>query len=283
MRYVLVLTIVIGASTLSAAGQNTRQFDVASIRASDALKAGILRPFLGSERPGVWRAHDQSLVRVIQNAYPELRLSLQIIGAPDWAERELYNIEARTDPAATEDEVRQMVRSLLTERFKLAAHQEQRDVPAFVLVKRNGAKLDSGLKLPSVDCTAFRAGGPRPTDPSLKPNADRLPCNVVALPAFEHTLLVPGADWRITGGDVPISRVLTLLGNYLHRPVVDRTGLTQRFDIELQFVAEPDRPGAENGPSIRTAIAEQLGLQVQDGRTSVDVLVIDHIERSTEN
>ena len=87
---------------------------------------------------------------------------------------------------------------------------------------------------------------------------------------------------RLTAGDVPISRILTLLGNSFNRPVIDRTELTQRFDIELQFTADPLRAtGDDTGPSIRTAVTEQLGLQVQDGRTSIDVLVIDHIERPT--
>lgn len=131
-------------------------------------------------------------------------------------------------------------------------------------------------------CRAFRAGSERPNDPALKPYADRLACNAITMPIFDHTRLVRGADMRLTAGDVPISRILTLLGNSFNRPVIDRTELTQRFDIELQFTADPLRAtGDDTGPSIRTAVTEQLGLQVQDGRTSIDVLVIDHIERPT--
>jgi uncharacterized protein (TIGR03435 family) len=81
---------------------------------------------------------------------------------------------------------------------------------------------------------------------------------------------------------VPISQILTLLGNRLNRPVIDRTNLTERFDIELQF-STAVRPDGDSGPPICAAITEQLGLQVQEGRTTVDVLVIDHIERPTEN
>jgi uncharacterized protein (TIGR03435 family) len=172
-----------------------------------------------------------------------------------------------------------MARALLADRFKLALHTEKREVPAFVLVKRNDGKLGSGLKPPAIDCAAFRAGGERPSDPAPKP-ADRLPCGLIELPIFEHLRLVPGADMRISAGDMPVSAILTLLGNRLKRPVVDRTGLTQRFDIELQFTADPLQSTA-GGPAIRTAITEQLGLQVQDGRAPVDVLVIDHIERPT--
>lgn len=65
--------------------------------------------------------------------------------------------------------------------------------------------------------------------------------------------------------------------------MVDRTNLTQRFDIELQFDSDPLRTTGDAGPPIRTAITEQLGLEVQDSRASIDVLVIDHIERPTDN
>ena len=197
--------------------------------------------------------------------------------------RDFYDIEARNSRTATAEDVRQMARALLAERFTLALHQEQRDVPAFVLVRPEGGKLGRGLKPPSVDCTAFRAGGPLPKDSTLQQYADRLPCGLAVLPVFDQTRVVPGADMRLTAGDVPIERVLTRLATYLNRPVVDGTGLTQHFDIELQFFAGAVRPDVDSGPPIRAAIKEQLGLDVQDGRASVDVLVIDHIERPSEN
>ena len=176
-----------------------------------------------------------------------------------------------------------MAQVLLAERFKLALHQERRELPAFVLVRREDGKLGSGLKPPTVDCTAFRAGGPLPKDSTLQQYADRLPCGLTVLPVFDQTRVVPGADTRLTAGDVPIERILTPLGTYLKRPVVDRTGLTQHFDVELQFFMGAVRPDVESGPPIRAAIKQQLGLDVQDGRASVDVLVIDHIEGPSEN
>jgi uncharacterized protein (TIGR03435 family) len=260
-------------------------FDVASIKHSPPILERALRPFVGIPQPGVWRVRDMPVVSALRNAYPGYPLAAQIIGAPEWLSsvRDLYDIEARTTATATAEEVRQMARALLADRFKLALHTERRELPVIVLTQRNDRKLGSGLKPPSVDCTAFRAGGPRPTDPALKPNADRLPCVVARLPTFEHTLLVPGADTRLTAGDVPIADVVTMLENFFDRPVIDRTGLTQRFDIELQFSADPLRATGDGGPSIRTAITEQLGLQVQEDRAAIDVLVIDHIERPSEN
>jgi uncharacterized protein (TIGR03435 family) len=279
------LTVVDAAQAPTPASSELR-FDVASVKRSPPVLDRALQPFAGIPQPGVWRIRDQPLIAVLRNIYPGRPLSVQIVGAPEWSEgvRDLYDIEARTTPTASADDIRQMARALLADRFKLAVHTEQRQVPAFVLVKRGDGKFGSGLKTPSVDCTAFRAGGARPTDPARQANADRLACAVVLMPTFDHTRLVPGTDMRISGGDVPVSRILTLLANELKRPVIDGTGLAdQRFDIELQFTSDPLRTTGDSGPAIRTAITEQLGLQVQETRTMIDVLVIDHVERPTEN
>ena len=287
MRYsiavVLVMAVHVAISAQNAPAE--RRFEVASIKRSPPITDRRLDPYVGVPQPGVWRLRDRPIIAALRNFYPGYPLAVQIVGAPEWLDstRDFYDIEARMPPSASTEEIREMGRALMADRFKLAMHTEKREVPAFVLVTRGDGKLGTGLTPPSVDCAAFRAGGQRPNDPSRKPNADRLACAVTVLPIFEHTLLVPGADMRLTAGDVPISSILTLLGNYLQRPVVDRTTLKQRFDIELQFSAGPLRTDGDSGPSLRTAITEQLGLQVQDGRTSIDVLVIDHIERPTEN
>jgi len=286
MRRMLLTVAVLCALTLAGAAQSapqpTLRFDVASVKRSPPYLERQIQAFVGSPQPGVWRLRDLPVASAVLNLYPGYPLSVQVVGAPDWFDsREWYDIEARTNPAATAEDIRQMGRTLLADRFKLALHAEQRELPAFILTQRNDRRLGRGLQTPAIDCTAFRAGGPRPIAP-VQRNADRLPCGMTVLPTFDHTLLIPGADLRLTAGDVPISRILTLLGNYLNRPVVDRTNLTQRFDIELQF-STAIRADGDSGPPMRAAITDQLGLQVQEGRAMVDVLVIDHIERPTEN
>jgi len=288
MRRMMLTIAVISALTVGGVAQQSSpspaelRFEVASVKRSPPCLEREIQAYVGIPQPGFWRLRDLPVASAVLNLYPGHPLSVQLVGAPDWFDsREWYDIEARTNPAATADEIRQMARTLLAERFKLALHTEQREGPAFVLVQRNDRKLGSGLKPPAVDCTSFRAGGERPNDPTRKPNADRLACGVLGwLPVFDHTRVVAGADTRITAGDVTISQIVTLLGNYFNRPVIDRTNLAQRFDIELQFTADPIRAN-NDGPSIRTAVTEQLGLEVQDGRGPIDVLVIDHVERPT--
>ena len=289
MRRVLPTIVVLSALTVVDAAQEPTpasselRFDVTSVKRSPPILDRALQPFVGVPQPGVWRLRDLPIVSVLRNAYPGHPLSAQVVGAPEWVNSDYYDIEARMIPTATAEDVRQMVRMLLAERFKLALHQEKRQVTAFELVKRKDGKLGRGLQPPRVDCAAFRAGGPRPVDPARKEYADRLVCAVTIMPTFDHTLLIPGANMRLTAGDVPIASILTLLGNSLNRPVIDGTGLTERFDIELQFLTGAPRIDGDNGPPLRAAISDQLGLQVQDVLTVSDVLVIDRIERPTEN
>jgi uncharacterized protein (TIGR03435 family) len=289
MRRVLSTVAVLSALTgVDAAQQPTPvsselRFEVTSVKRSPPILDRALQPFVGVPQPGVWRLRDQPIVSALRNAYPGHPLPAQVVGAPEWVNRDYYDIEARTSPTATAGDVRQMVRMLLAERFKLALRQEKRQVTAFALVTRKDGRLGRGLQPPTVDCAAFRAGGPRPDDPARKAYADRLPCAVTVMPTFDHTLLIPGANMRLTAGDVPIASILTLLGNYLNRPVIDGTGLSERFDIELQFFTGAPRIDGDDGPPLRAAIGDQLGLQVQDVLTVSDVLVIDRIERPTEN
>lgn len=76
---------------------------------------------------------------------------------------------------------------------------------------------------------------------------------------------------------------MPLLARALGRPVLDQTGLKEFFDIEVQFSNSPPRTDEEPGPPLRAALSNQLGLSLEDGRTSIEVLVIDHVERPTPN
>ena len=108
-----------------------------------------------------------------------------------------------------------------------------------------------------------------------------MPCATVVMPVFDLTRVIPGAEWRLSAGGATVRSILPMLSRELERPVVDETKLTQTLDIEVQYSEGPPPASGEAGPPLKAAIANQLGLRVQDGRTSVDVLVIDRIERPT--
>jgi uncharacterized protein (TIGR03435 family) len=274
---------VLVATGLAAQTAAPVAFDVASVKRSPDVSDRAVGPTIGEIQPGgVWRARDADIYGVIRYAYPEHATSAQIVGAPDWTRTEIYDIDARSHPAATPGDIRAMVRALLAERFRLIAHDEMREVPGYRLIRRAGAKLGDGLSDPAVACTTFRNGGDRPVDPSRRPQGDRVACGSTIMPVLPQTRRIAGATWRLTAGDTTIAGIVPLLMGRLGRPVVDGTGLTQSFDVELQFVTPA--PGSDpDGPTLRTALAEQLGLELQDDRTSADVLVIDHIERPSAN
>jgi uncharacterized protein (TIGR03435 family) len=161
-----------------------------------------------------------------------------------------------------------MLRALLADRFKLAIHKESREVPTYELViSKNGPKIKEG----------------KPDDPTL-PNG---------------TLRVMSG--KITGNAVSMARLASVIGMQLKHPVVDRTGLMGTYDFSLGWQPEEDPsqtlPGAEgsqqgslpkldsSGPSIFTALQEQLGLKLESTKDQVhvDIVVIDHIELPSEN
>ena len=104
------------------------------------------------------------------------------------------------------------------------------------------------------------------------------------MPTSDRTLKVPGANLRLSAGDATVPEIVPLLGSALGRPVLDQTGVTERFDIELQFSTQPlATTPVDVGPTARTAITEQLGLNVDEVRAAIEVLVIDRVERPSEN
>jgi uncharacterized protein (TIGR03435 family) len=209
----------------------------------------------------------------------------RILGGPDWIGSERYNIDAKAStefhfaPGGPPKDMLLMLRSLLEERFKLVAHRETREMPIFELVvAREDGRLGPGLHKSSIDCDALFAaaqGGvpPPPRQPNEPP-----PCRLMGGPA------------RTIASAVTMQQLAANLSNHLERFVIDKTGLTDRFDFNLGWT--PDRlpttapppgipPVDPNGPTLVTALQEQLGLKVKPAKGPVDVLVIDSVEHPT--
>jgi uncharacterized protein (TIGR03435 family) len=200
----------------------------------------------------------------------------QIVGAPDWIESERFDIEAKADreyaPQADgpAPELLAMMRNLLAERFKLAVHHESRDQPVYALVAARADKaLGPQLRRVDVDCAAEaaramaarRGGAPPPqTDANKMP-----PCGARVRPG------------QIMARGTTLQQLTRGLSQFLGRTVIDRSGLPGTFDIDLEWA--PEETADAKGPSIFTAVQEQLGLKLESERAPVDVLVIDRVER----
>jgi len=240
-------------------------FDVATIKPSHATD-GHTHVYRHPDDGG-FEASNISLKGLLEFAYdlPETRM----IGGPAWLDSEKWDVQAKASPEVdaqiqqihklngdqSKTEKQQMVRALLADRFKLTVHQETRELPVYALVVAKG-----GPKLPAAQANGTSIG-------------------------------TGNSHIRIQGGD-SVAILAEQLAKVLGRVVLDKTGIQGRYDITLRWTPEnglPDKvngaSSAEetNGPSIFTAVQEQLGLRLDSQKGPVPVLVIDRAEMPSEN
>ena len=257
---------------ISSHAQTTSPAVVATFEA-----ASIKRNVSGDARlrfeipPGRLTAVNVPLRFVIRQAYrvPESR----IIGGPTWLDTARFDILATTSSNTDTDTMREMLRSLLRDRFGLAVHAESREMPVYLLrVARPDARLGPNLRRSTTDCAGRGSSVV----------AGRVQCGILASQG-------PGSG-SLRGGGATIDNFVRLLGDFLDRPLNDDTGLTGVFDLELQFTAErSSTPGApvpgglatatspDDAPSIFTALREQMGLKLDAQNGHADVWVIDAV------
>ncbi len=250
------------------------KFEVAAISVNNS---GEERVSGGFQPGGRYRVNNYSLRSLIAAAYlrPQVNPDFLISGGPDWMDKLRFNIEAKASedfppgPDGPNAPRRIMLQNLLAERFGLKVHHENRQGRIFALVlAKNGQSLGPQLRPSSVDCG-----------------------NRAAAPAQScYIRIAPGS---LDLGGVPLSALTNLLPRFVDHVVVDSTGLSGRYDIELTWtpgptewvapptVANPTPPTGDS--SLVTALREQLGLRLQSQTGPVDVLVIDAAHRPTEN
>ncbi|HTZ73579.1 MAG TPA: TIGR03435 family protein [Candidatus Aquilonibacter sp.] len=232
---------------------------------------------------GLLYAQNLALVTYIIFAYkltPEE--SVQVYqGIPKWGHTEHFDIEARGPANATKDQMRLMMQSLLADRFKLAVHWEEKQVPVFFVMLAKARKTGPQLQpSPKPPC-------PSTTDREPPANPTGAPC---ARPLMGMKSL-PDGERKLTGHDLPMQRIVGNLrfwpGTEIDRPLVDGTGLSGIYDFTL--VWSPDTPLGQtsnqdvSGPSYIEALRDQLGLKLVAGTGPSHELVIDHIEEPSPN
>ena len=220
-------------------------FEVASIRSSnaDARSSGV------DTGHGRLNATNVTLKRCIMGAYAVG--PTQIVGGPGWLESDRFDIAAKAEEPVGDRILMAMLQGLLAERFKLALHRETRVIEAYVIeVGKGGPKLEKG------------DGGASATS---------------------------NGRGDLAVSNTTMDRFAEVLSRQMDLPVVNHTGLEGVFHLRLQWAPEagaaakpPDGAPADK-PSIFTAIQEQLGLRLRAQKVPVEVLVIDHVEKPTEN
>jgi uncharacterized protein (TIGR03435 family) len=267
-------------------------FDVASIKTN---KSGAMRIAMMPQPGGRFLASNVTLSMLLRTAY-QLKGPEQMSGAPDWSDSEHFDIEAKaaeSNPSRERNAL--MMQSLLADRFKLVVHRETRQLPVYALVLSKAEKTGPAF-LPHLDDTKCAdPSGPPPPPPA--PGA--------ALPTFCGGFfnMMNSGTMRLQGNKVTMEMLVAQLSNSVDRVVVDRTGLSGTFDVSLEYLSQqaglsgfppgagpgpgagatPADPSPSAPPSLPTALQEQLGLKLVPQTGPVDVLVIDHVERPSEN
>ena len=277
-------------------GPNAPRFEVASVKRNplNADNPGGSRTQVG----GAVRTTNATLKRLIRMAY-RLTLTDEIVGGPPWVDTYGFDVDAKPAKEVTLAESALMMRTLLAERFQLVVRKEPREgtIYALVLARRDGA-LGPQIKRSVGECTMVVPGFARPAGADAKaPEPAKFAWPPPGRPG-RRCGIGPDGD-TVKAGSITMATLVTYLTPMLDRPVVDKTGLTGNFDFDLRYdgaatlvlpgrgratAVSPDAPpDPAKGPSIFTALQEQLGIKLDSQRGSVDVLAIKSVELPTEN
>ena len=266
-----VLVLLIGLNAAAIAQEPS--FEVAAVKLNNGAQQSVSQNPMPGGRVALTNRTLRFLVQFAFSTFEAPLNDLQIAGGPEWVDRDRFDITAKMpgDPrpsVETANLARLMWRTLLSERFNLKVHTEQRQLPVYALVlARPDGKLGPGLRPRTDTCD----GSPRERLPEFKEpdlKADARLCG-----------LLRGGRGSLNYRGVSISSLLrpSALGG-VDRIVVDQTRLDGLFDIDLTWAVDG---GAADAPSIFTAVQEQLGLRLQPTRAAIPVVVIDDAKRPT--
>jgi uncharacterized protein (TIGR03435 family) len=259
------------------------RFAVATIKRDPSTETlSIAAPMgVGYRAGGRLVAGNAPVAMLIQRAYSVQ--GFQVVGGPSWINTDGYDIEAKPESSTDQKRMWLMLQTLLADRFKLAMHRETKNLPVWDLQAVKG-----GAKLPAPqgrNCSEVMTTPPGPGQPRPAP-----PCG--------PGVVASGTGLTMEGISVSVPAFAKQLSLILGKEVIDGTGFTGRFSLHLEFAFDdaliglpnprgPDASGRTpdigDRPTIRTALQEQLGLKLQASTGPVDVLVIDRVERPTEN
>lgn len=297
----LCLGLALAAGLISTADAQPRPtFEVASVKPSDPNPSGPLggQPMV---LPALGRltAQNVTLRMLIVASYQKMPFQIVMPAGHDWINSAKFDITARAEGSPGTDQLLEMLRTLLADRFKLKSRLETREVPIYALVvARDDGRLGPKLKASTDTCPDFKVqqqqqlealakGGVQALAGMMAKPGENRPCSIATEPRMPE-----GIYMKATGQSLDL---LTLLLTQLSgRPVVNKTGLTGPHDFEfmismqtlMQIYAElgvnmPLPPNLPEGPSLMTQVQEELGLKLDSQRGPHEVLVIDGAEMPT--
>jgi uncharacterized protein (TIGR03435 family) len=242
------IALLLSATAVCAFAADQKTFDVASIRPAQSGREST------TVEPGAVTMRNTRLSACVRWAYGVQEYQ---VSAPGWLNETRFDIVAKAGTPAADAELRLMMRTLLTDRFKLTFHRETKELPALVMtVGKNGHKLT--------------------------------PTEVEGTPTFKT------GKMNLTGQGATLSQMVDFLTGEIHQPLIDQTGLTGKFNYfldinayvneEMLKAAAPNGPPHEAASIIAQAMQSQLGLKVESKKMPIEMFVIDAMEKApTEN
>ncbi len=256
----VALVAVAMMASLGAQAPVPTQFDVASIKPATS---GDTRRMIGPEAGGRFRAVNVGLRQLIAFAFgvANSRADLTVVGGPAWIDSARFDVDAVVPGGSLPPGTAvPLVLKLLEERFQLRAHRATMQRPVYhLVVDRGDGRLGEAL---------------RPTTTN---------CGVRNLPPLCGLRIAPG---DVSGDGVTAAQLATELAPFAGRVIVDRTGLSQLFDVDLKWIIDSpggDAVGGTNLPGLFTALKEQLGLRLDDAVGFVQVVVVDSVAMLSPN
>jgi uncharacterized protein (TIGR03435 family) len=244
-------------------------FEVASIKPSGPKSVRGSDGGPGRSDPGTFRYGEASLLDLIEMAY---KVDAFQVSSRIALDRQTFDLVAKVSEGATRQQFRAMLQNFLAERFHLKLHIESKEFPAYELVVlKTGLKLREGVAAPRTP--------PDQGWPVLPPNQPGISANMGTESGVEVV--------RLKAQQEPLSALAVLLRNPEEIPVVDKTGLTGKYDFNLEYSREvsglsPEGPAPL--PDVFQALDKQLGLQLVRKKVPFDVLMIESVDQTpTEN
>jgi uncharacterized protein (TIGR03435 family) len=268
--------VLLGSAVLGQTASQLPAFEVVSIKP----RAGGPVPPPAQAPPDRFVRSNTTVVQLVQYAYGVQEF--QVIGGPDWVRSNRYEVSAKAESATTADRMAQMVKRMLADRFGLQTHTEMREQNTYaILTARQDRRLGERMRPSAIDCAPIIDAGkvipPKPGGPPAQ--------------CFWFVAMMNGANrMRVDGIRMP--RFATFLEATTLRKVVDKTGLAETYDIDLEFMPDrgfvpaPPPPGVTQTaetPSLLTALQDQLGLKLESERGPVEVVIIDGAQLPTPN
>jgi uncharacterized protein (TIGR03435 family) len=278
IRSIVRATALLALAALVLAQDARPQFEVASIKLAPADARGRM---FGSRGPGMFNTENMPVKALIANAYDVK--DFQLSGGPSWISAEGYTINAKARAEGTPEErfkkMKLMLQVLLEDRFQLKFHRESKEMPIYALTVAKG-----GLKLPPADCIPFdeknRPAPPGPGQPPIR---------------FCGNMRISrnGPNSVFDAYGTTTSGLVGWLSSVTNRVVIDKTGHIGTFDAKFEYAPDllqsapvgeaSGAPPPETAPGLFTILQEKLGLKLESERGPVEILVLDRVERPSDN